>query len=310
MRTTRRVRPALILLALICVLGTAVLADDKPTPRSRSTSSAILGAEGWYAGALPPPGFHMLNYTLYYNAHVMKGEDGGEVDSPPFTGFNTSVLAQVIRPMYVSDTKILGGNLLWHAVVPILDKRQSSDFFRDSEGGLGDIYLNPATLAWHKPPFHWAAGLDIIAPTGEYDEDQLTNVGNNHWTLEPVFAASYLGKSGFCASTKLMYDYHTENDDIDYQEGQQFHLDYNLGYRFGSRGAWKAGLCGYWLTSLEDDTLNGDTLHGSGERVCAAGPTIQYGIKGLSVALKAQQEFEAENRPEGTSYWLKVIYSF
>ena len=299
-----------VLLAAAVLCATPAPADDKPAPKSRSTSSAILGAEGWYAGALPPPGWHILDYTLYYNAHEMKGQDGGNVDAPPFTGFNTSVIAQVIRPMYVSDTKILGGNVLWHAVIPILDKRQSSDFFRGSEGGLGDIYLNPITLAWHKPPFHYAAGLDVIAPTGEYDEDQMVNVGNNHWTLEPAFAVSYLSKSGFCASTKLMYDYHTENHDIHYQEGQQFHLDYNVGYRFGKNGAWKAGIGGYWLTSLEDDTLNDDTLHGSEERVYAAGPTIQYAGGNWSVALKAQEEFQAKNRPEGTSYWLKLIYSF
>jgi len=310
MRTRRAWKIVSILVVVISVFAAQGLADDEPTPGARSTSSAILGAEGWYAGALPPPGFHMLNYTLYYNAHVMKGEDGGRVDAPPFTGFNTSVLAQVIRPMYVSDTRVLGGNLLWHAVIPIMDKRQSSDYFRGSEGGLGDIYLNPVTLAWHKPPFHYGVGLDVIAPTGEYDRDQFTNVGNNHWTMEPVFAVSYLGKSGLCASTKLMYDYHTENHDIDYQEGQQFHLDYNIGYRFGQKGAWKAGVSGYWLTSLEPDTFNDDTLHGSEERVYAAGPTIQYGRKGWSVALKAQKEFQAKNRPEGTSYWLKVIYSF
>ena len=310
MQTQRHRWAVLLLIVAVCLFAAQGLADDRPTPKSKSTSSAILGAEGWYAGALPPPGFHLLNYSLYYNAHVMKGEDAGEVDSPPFTGFNTSVVAQVIRPMYVSDTKILGGNLFWHAVVPILDKRQSSDYFRDSEGGLGDIYLNPVSLAWHKPPFHYGVGLDVIAPTGEYDEDKLTNVGNNHWTMEPVFAFSYLGKSGLCASTKWMYDYHTENHDIDYKEGQQLHLDYNIGYRFGPEGAWKAGVGGYWLTSLEDDTLDGNTLHGSKERVYAAGPSIQYGKKGWSVALKAQKEFEAKNRPEGTSYWLKVIYSF
>jgi hypothetical protein len=253
---------------------------------------------------------HLLDYQLYYTAHEFKGQDGGEVDGAPLPDFHTTVVAQVIRPMYVSDKKLLGGNVLWHAVIPILDRRMSITPMRSSDEGLGDIYLNPITLAWHRPPFHYAAGLDIIAPTGEYGEDRMVNAGNNHWTFEPVFAVSYLGKSGFCASTKLMYDYHTENTDIDYQEGQQFHLDYNVGYRFGEKGAWKAGIGGYWLQSLEEDTFNDDTLERSEERVYAAGPTLQYGRKNWSVTLKAQKEFHARNRPEGTSYWLKIIYSF
>ena len=299
-----------ILLALAVLIVSPALADDKPAPKSKSTSSAILGAEGWYAGALPPPGFHVLDYTLYYTAHELKGQDGGHVSAPPFSDYDARVVAQVIRPLYVSDKKLLGGNMLWHAVIPLVAKRQSSDFFKDSMEGLGDVYVSPLTLAWHKPPFHWAAGLDVIMPTGDYSDTDITTIGNNHWTFEPAFAASYMAKSGFCASTKLMYDYHTEDHDLDYQEGEQFHLDYNVGYRFGPKKAWKAGLGGYWLTSLEEDELNGNSLNNSEEAVWAIGPTVGFDSPPWSVALKAQDEFAAQNRPQGTSYWLKVIYSF
>jgi len=299
-----------LLLILVIFVVSPVGADDHPTPGGRSASSAILGAEGWYAGALPPPGVHLLNYTLYYTAHELKGENGGDAKSPPFTDFDARVVAQVIRPIYVSEKKLFGANMAWQAVIPIVAKRQTSDFFDDSMEGLGDIYVSPLLLSWHKPPFHYAAGLDIITPTGNYSSHDITTIGNNHWTFEPAFAVSYLSKSGLCASTKLMYDYHTEDHKLDYQEGQQFHLDYNVGYQFGPEKHWKAGLCGYWLTSLEEDELDRDRLSGSEERVFAIGPTLGYGKDNWLVVLKAQKEFEAENRPEGTAYWLKIVYSF
>jgi hypothetical protein len=299
-----------LLIAVAVIIASPVRGDDKPTPGAKSTSSAILGAEGWYAGALPPPGLHLLDYTLYYTAHEFRGERGGDVESPPFSDFDARVIAQVIRPIYVSDKKLFGANLAWHAVIPVVAKRQSSDFFDDSMEGLGDIYVSPFILTWHKPPFHYAAGLDVITPTGSYSSHDLTTIGNNHWTFEPAFAFSYLAKSGLCASTKLMYDYHTEDHKLDYQEGQQFHLDYNVGYQFGPKKRWKAGICGYWLTSLEEDEWKRDRLSGSEEQVFSAGPTLAYGKDNWLVALKAQKEFEAENRPEGTAYWLKIVYSF
>lgn len=310
MLRTRTCWTVCAILAVAVLAASPASADDRPAAGSRSTSSAILGAEGWYAGALPPPGLHFLDYTLYYSAHELKGQEGGHVGGPPFTDYRARVVAQVLRPIYISEKKLLGANMAWHVVVPVVAKRQTSDFFDDSMEGLGDIYFSPLILAWHKPPFHYAAGLDIIAPTGNYSSHDLTTIGNNHWTFEPAFAVSYLGKSGFCADTKLMYDYHTEDHKLDYQEGEQFHLDYNLGYMFGPEKAWRAGLCGYWLTTLEDDELNGHNLSGSEEQVFAIGPTVGYAKDNWSVALKIQTEMDARNRPEGTAYWLKIVYSF
>ena len=46
-----------------CVVAFAFLSAprmsaDELAPGARSWSSAVLGAEAWYAGALPPPGVH------------------------------------------------------------------------------------------------------------------------------------------------------------------------------------------------------------------------------------------------------------
>jgi hypothetical protein len=303
---------ALACVAVLCVLWCkSAGAYDTIPPDALSTSSAILGAEGLYAGALPPPGFYLIDYTLYYHAGELKGRHGREVNGPPFTDFEAWALANVIRPIYVANTTILGANPAWHMVIPIVHKSLSSDFFDQDKTGLGDIYVSPLILAWHSPPWHYAAGLDVIVPTGKYHKGDVTNIGNNHWTFEPAFALSYIGESGFVADTKLMYDIHTEDHALDYQEGQQFHLDYNVGYCFGAQKQWRAGLCGYYLTSLENDKFKGKTIGGSKEKVFAIGPTLSYQPnRRLSIEVKVQKELMAQNRPEGVAAWLKLIFAF
>ena len=301
---------AVCALAVVAVSAAPVAGDDVPTPGARSASSAILGAESWYCGALPPPGFHFLDYALYYRAHELKGQQGGHVSAPPFSDYEVEVFANVFRMLYVSDATILGASPAWHVVVPVVYKSQKSDSFDDSMTGVGDIYISPLILGWHSPPWHYVAALDVIAPTGRYSRHDVTTIGNNHWTFEPAFAMSYIGQSGFCASAKLMYDFHTEDTSLEYEEGEQFHLDYNIGYSFGENRAWKAGICGYYLTSMEEDKLRSSRIGGSQEKVFAIGPTVAYQKDNLLLEAKVQREFEAENRPEGTAMWLRLTYSF
>ncbi len=307
----RRILPAaLACVATFCFLHSAPVQADTTPLDAKSTSSAILGAEGLYVGALPPPGFYLIDYTLYYRATEFHGHHGGDVNTPPFTDFEAWALANVVRGLYVANTTILGANPAWHVVIPYVHKSLSSDFFDQDKTGLGDIYVSPIILGWHRPPWHWAAGLDVIMPTGKYHKGDVNNIGNNHWTFEPAAALSYIGESGFMADTKLMYDFHTEDHALDYREGQQFHLDYNVGYAFGAQKQWRAGICGYYLTSLQNDKFEDKTIHGSKEKVFAIGPAVSYQLGRLSIEVKVQKEIMAQNRPEGVATWLKLIYAF
>jgi len=306
----RMTLPAMVCVVALMLLSVSWAGAVELAPGARSWSSAVLGAEAWYAGALPPPGLHVLDYNFYYHADEIKGRRGGSVTTPPFTDFEVSAYANCLRIIYVADTQILGANPAGHVIIPFVTTRQNSDFFRDSESGLGDMYVSPFILGWHNPPWHYVAALDVIVPTGEYYDDDIVTIGHNHWTFEPAFAVSYIDKSGFSASTKLMYDVHTKDHTLDYTEGHQFHMDYNVGYSFGAQKQWKAGICGYFLTSLEEDKLGTQRLDGSEEEVFAIGPSVAYQKGKLFIELRVQKEFEAQNRPEGIASWFKVCYSF
>jgi len=275
-------------------------------------SSAVLGTEDFFAGALPPPGFHFINYMAYYGADDLKDADGDHQRNPlgQKLDFKARVFADCLRGIYVSDIKILGADLAWHVIVPVVYRDvEIKGAFDEDEFGLGDIYFSPFVLGWHGELFHFIAGLDIIAPTGKYDENHNVNIGNNHWTFEPALAVSMIHPSGLSASVKLMYDIHTENDDSKYKTGQQIHLDYNVGLQIVD--GLRLGICGYYLKGLEDDESDGSAVSDSEEQVLAAGPSAMYSFNpALHLVAKLQYEMEAENRPEGMFGWLKILYSF
>ena len=278
-------------------------------------SSAILGTEDYFVGALPPPGFHFINYLAYYNAGEVRDSEGDKVP----IDFQLDVAADVLRGIYVSDLKVLGADLGWHAILPVVYQgvKVKGAGVGEYHFGLGDMYFSPFLLGWHSELIHCVAGLDIIAPTGQYKREQSASIGNNHWTFEPAVAVSLIHPSGFDLDVKLMYDIHTKNTDeddgfggtADYLTGQQFHLDYNAG--IAVLDSLRLGICGYYLIGLQDDEMDGEKIADSKEQVFAVGPSAMYSFSpALHLVAKVQFETAAKNRPEGTFSWLKLIASF
>jgi hypothetical protein len=268
------------------------------------------GAEDCFSGMAPPPGWHLVNYLLYYDADEL-GMAGGKMD------VDLKAWADVFRVIYSSDKKIFGGNYLCHLFVPYMDV--DLDPMGYSESSFADPIIDPCVIAWHGKTYHAVAGIDIYVPIGEYDEGSPINlVGKNHWTFEPVFAATGLYGSGLSWSLKLMYDFNTTNDEYfnpftgmpsELQPGQEFHFDYSLDYAIAKN--CRLGACGYYYKQITDDEIDGANVPGDKGEVFAVGPVFMYSPSpNLHLIAKAQFEVESENRPEGNAYWFKIIYSF
>ncbi len=289
------------------LITVVLLAAGQGTALARG-SSAINGAEGWFAGALPPPGWHYLNYVLYYTADDLLDGDGNSA----IPGFDATIWAEVIRPLYVSDYQLWGGNYAWHAVIPIVSKEISAVGVDESDTGIADIYVSAGVIAWHpREDLHYAAGLDFILPTGSFDANAPpgTSIGNDHWTIEPAFAVTKTYANGWQADAKLMLDFHTESDEIKYKTGTQFHMDYNVGRAINEK--MRLGVGGYIIKSLEEDELDGVAQAGSEEQALAIGPSLMYHCSPrTSLVLKVLFETSVEGRPEGTATWFRVIHSF
>ena len=276
------------------------------------------GAETWLAGALPPPGNYFLNYFGYYSGDLVDGS-GKKVP-----GAGVDAWFNAFRFVQITEHKILGGNWGWHVIVPVVHQDVNLGFGGKSKVGLGDITVNPFVLSWHTKNWHWAAALDINLPVGAYKEgDPRQSIGANYWSVEPIFAVTYLGDTGWEVSAKFMYNIKASNKDfrpdvgapkMKYESGDEFHMDYLVGKRFGP---WGVGLSGYYLKQTTNDKLNGQTIgagpggiwsEGRKGEVFAIGPTVSYTTKGgVHFTGQWNRETSAENRFEGDKFILKLI---
>ncbi|MCX7706244.1 MAG: transporter [bacterium] len=260
------------------------------------------GAEDFMAGAVPPPGFYYINYTVGYFSDTFRDSHGKSI----IPGFELTVIGHVSRFLYVTNKKVFGGNWGMHVLIPLMSVDVKTPAGKDSKFGLGDIFIDPCIISWHSKNFHSAAGIEVIVPTGSYDKNDIANVGRNYWTVEPVFAFTYMTDTGWEVSGKFMYDINFENDATDYKSGQEFHCDYTIGKKINER--WTLGVGGYWYTQLTDDKQNGVKVgDGNKGNVFAMGPQVKYDAKRMSFIMKYQKEMSVENKPEGDRFWLKLI---
>ena len=289
------------------------------------------GNEDFMAGALPPAGTSIfINYLVDYNATTLRGDNGSKQGLGPFqspkVGFNLNVLVNAFRYVKVTNIKLMGGDLVWHVIVPVgyqkvsLDASPVVDIGSQAKTGLGDIEAGMG-ISWHPSKvFHHIAAFDVVAPTGAYDKDDLSNLGRNDWSFNPLWAFTYIGDKdspipGFEVSAKLMYWFNTINTATSYTSGQEFSADYLIGQHVGK---WAFGINGHYLYQTTNDKQNGSTAYdpftgaqtGVQGRFFSAGPAISYNIPHGCLTLKYQRDLYAENRPEGDKFWLKWVFAF
>ena len=264
------------------------------------------GVENFSVGAVPPPGVYALVYGEVFSADKLKDNSGNQVPVPGF-----SVKADVIAPRFIWSTAypVLGGNLAFHTILPLVNLKVSAAGASQSKTGLGDITIGPA-IAWHHSPhLHSALGLDFVAPSGGYDKTDLANIGHNHWSLQPLYTVSYIDPTGFNADFKATLNLNRRNKATDYKSGTEFWLDYAVGWGFGN--GWTAGLGGYYTTQLADDRQAGVVVANNKARGLSIGPSIRYDNgKGWFFTAKVQRDLGSRNRTEGSALWLKTTIPF
>lgn len=266
------------------------------------------GAEDFMVGALPPPGTYLVNYLMLVQKNSIKDNSGNNL----LPSFKASVSAEVPRLIYVSPYKLLGANLAAHIFVPFYSSDVTlpgNTVFNDK--GVGDIIFSPLVMGWHfGPELHAVFAFDVWAPTGNYDvaNPSTSILSRNIWTFEPVLAVSYL-KEGFDASLKLMYDFNTRNGKTSTDPGQEFHLDWALGY--GLKNGLSGGLVGYNYWQTTSDEVNGITDSDKSE-IGGIGFGLKYWPKQgpFSMIFKQYWEYGAKNIATGSQTQFKIIYAF
>lgn len=263
------------------------------------------GNENYLAGALPPPGTYFLTYASHYEASTLRDNNGNKIP----LNFNVQADAIALRVVHVTQQQILGGQLLFHAIAPLVDLKVQVGTASGSASGLADLVFGTG-LGYHaSDKLHYVWAVDFTAPTASYDSNKLANLSRNYWNIEPVFALTYVQPTGFNADVKVMYDFNGLNKATNYRSGQELHADYSAGWALGN--GWTVGIGGFVYRQMTDDQQNGATVSGNKGRAYAIGPSIKYDSgKGWFFTAKFEQEHGVVNRAEGSSFKIKALLPF
>jgi hypothetical protein len=296
-----------IQLPFIALATGAICAVTQPALAGEGGGSSYNGGvENFVVGAAPPPGFYVLEYGNVYSADTLKDGSGNTI---PVPGFKVNAVAAATRFVWSTNEKMLGGSLVWHAIVPLVDLSVSAAGASQRKTGIGDITFGPGVAFHHSPSLHSVIALDFVAPTGEYDKINLTNIGRNYWSLQPLFAMSQIDPNGFNWDFKATLNLAGTNTATNYRSGNELYVDYSAGVGLGN--GWTIGVGGYWMQQLSADSSNGVEVANSLTKAFAIGPSVKYDNgKGWFITAKLQQEMAVVGRTQGSALWIKSTIPF
>lgn len=310
-----------IILSALTLFTTAnsshVFAYDLPTVN--------LGMTSFLDGGLPAgPGWYSQTYFQHYDSDKLRDTSGQKLPLPK-TDLNYQVIVEQLS--YMSTYKptahsSLGLNLL----IPYLSKISVDDGLNNqalkAKSGFGDLMIGPflqfdPVMGEQGPKFVHRIELQINLPTGEYQQNRDINPGNNAFSFNPYWAATYWFNPKWTASTRAHYLYNFKNDDPTYgfgaaddiQAGQAVHI--NLASEYAVHDQIRLGLSGYYLKQLTDTKVDGVKVDGRKESVWAVGPGLMYSHSPKNhVVANAYFENDAKNRTEGDRFQIRYIHHF
>ncbi len=286
-----------------------------------------LGFTSFLDGGPPAgPGVYFSEYIQYYTSDKFTDENGDRL-LPDAANEDLSAWISLTQFIYQSDQTLLaGGKWGLDVIVPVVSFDLDYDFnpggFPEDNGtGLGDILIGPY-LQWdpimgpNGPRFMHRVELQVILPTGKYDEDKALNPGSNFFSFDPYWAGTLFITPHWTASTRIHYLWNAENDDPnvpgadDSQAGQAVHLNFATEYEVIPQKL-RVGINGYYLKQVTDFQVDGEDVDDSREQVFGIGPGLLWHIsKDAHLFFNTYFESMAENRPEGTRLNLRLVYHF
>lgn len=294
------------------------------------------------------PGVYFRDDLMYYGAQFPNGVTLGRNAA---VNVDLDMWVNIAKLAWVSDFEILGGRygaslflpIVFDANVgarvefgPFLRGRTVSFEGRDNQGGMGDMGVSPLSLTWKWGDVNVNLSQFVIMPTGLYDEDEIVNLGRNHWSFDTVAGLTWLHPTrGHEISFNVGFMSNTENDATQYQSGDEFHLDYTVAQHFSEE--FGIGVTGFYYNQLSnDESPQLDRLQQVRERLnqvrsvfgqsplpgvdgfqgeaAGVGPIVRYspklGDKQVHFIGKWIHEFDVQNRSKGEIGMLSVALDF
>ena len=231
---------------------------------------------------------------------------------------NLYTLSEAPSILWVPDVTLLGARYGAFIQQPWVEKTVTGIPPRgrsSTETGLNNTVISPLNLAWALPGDVFVSARFTFQPAvGQYDRDNLVNIANNFWALEPNVGITYV-RGGFDLSVRLVYDIVTENRSSSargnvngqYQSGNIFTGDYTVSQAFGP---WRFGVTGFGVQQTNDDSVGGRSLRETTFSRVAIGPLIQYNAKGIGLDAHYIRDVAWSNTFGGHSFFFRLAVGF
>lgn len=306
--------PAAVVAAIALFLGVLIAPATTACASESGTSTYMPGFYDLRAGILPPPGFYLRNYLLFYEGRAAEVVESGVVQAHA----RLNLLADVLGATCVTPFRVLGANWAVGLRMPFPDMDLQASvitpFSRPEMSyhntGLGDIVLSPMILGWHSGNFHWiVSGPTVYSPSGSYSLSDMINPGKNRWAFQGDVNFTWLDKErGHEISVATGYTTNLENPATHYRSGDEFHLDYAIAQHFPC--GVSAALAGFYFQQVTPDSGSGALLGSFEGNTVGLGPLISYNFKlaghPFTATFKYYRELEVENRFEGDWFWFNL----
>ena len=320
-------RSVLFILLLMC----AIILTPPGSARAYDLPSMNLGFTSFLDGGPPAgPGFYFSQYLQLWESDKFTNANGDGA-LPGFADEDLTAWIGISQFIYQSNQALLmGGKWGVNVMIPEvgLDLDYGTDnpnFPQDNGNGIGDILVGPF-LQWDPimgkkgPIFMHRIELQMIFPTGKYDEDKELNPGSNFFSFNPYWAFTAFLSPKLTASGRLHYLWNDKNNDPgrgyqnlgadDTQAGQAFHANFAMAYEIIPHRL-RLGINGYYLKQITETEMDGKNVDNSKEQVFAMGPGMVYHFsQDDHLFFNTYFETAAENRPEGNRFNLRWVHHF
>lgn len=276
----------------------------------QASAHYVPGLEGIKGASLPPPGLYLRDYNLAYASDRLNDADGDEIGVADFSAF---VYAQAPRVLWITDTKIFGGNLGFDALGVVgyqsVEVNTPLGKFDDSQWSLGDPFVE-ATLSWHLQQFDFAVGAGEWIPAGDTEFPPTTKLALGYWGT--MFTAGMTwypdAEKTWAVSLLNRYEINREQRDTGITPGDAWTLEWGVSKALNK--TVDLGLIGYYQQQVTDD----DGAGGSSDldRVAGVGPEVSLAFPSqmIFVSVRYAYEFWAESRAQGHTVTVTLTHRF
>lgn len=304
---------------IVAVAMTSIAGFSRTTVGAENGfSNYSQGAYGDFFVAVPPePGVYLRSDIYYFSGDVSATTQNGLATLEA----NGRAIQNYVSALWVSENSVIGDRFAAGVFIPLnyFDGRidQTTQFGTADVGnddfGLGDIVAVPASFYWSWDKFHINAYEAFTTPTGNFDADQLVNVGRNYWSFDTVVALSWFDPTqGLELSLAPGLMINTRNPDTDYQTGAEFHVNAMANQFLFENLA--VGLHGYYYRQLTKDSGNGAVFGDFKSTSFGLGPALYWrpnvGNKTIHLIAKWQHDFLTTNRFKGDQAIVKIMKKY